>query len=701
MKKQNSRTSQLLAMLLCVVMVFAMIPATALQVDAAAVSDDGNLYYLKEDFSEKPVNSTAAAGGLCMNAANYNAATVTDGVFTGVDPQFWLPTDQGITDNYTIEFTYQVAGQLYLKVGKDHGESTAQLLFIFTGADSNSDRVNIYSSTGTATVWFTNVNASGNNSKGTHDIKIVVNKTAQTFQLYIDGKQAVSNGNSEFGFKSAGTDPVRCMFFQSQYATGGTVSLSNVKMYSAAWTVNQQAELGENIHMTFSGNALASSGIAKVKATVGDTEKTVNVAENAYSVTIPVAAAQMAETIKLQALKSDNTAVATKTYTVKGYLDAVKALNASDEEMVALIDHTLNYGAAAAAHFEANAFTAPSGLTLAEVPAVAKGGGIGVTAASGMELRYYRNTAINGNYTVEFTYKLESGSAAYVKLGPGVESTTMNVHLYLRTGNDRVGYFANPLGATTATFNYANGANGGAHTVKVTVNATTGTYQMWLDGEQVSYQGSADIPCSMRHDATAQNGYNATKALGVVCFDVDDGKYMEIYDFKVLAGETVAYSTNFATYAPVKSVSGVTEAWFDPSTTSSMLARNPLAGSCDGVTVNSANLLFEDQIRVRYRLQLTEDLSDYTIKLGGQTVDSNNIKKSGSYYYVYSEGINPQMYGTDQVLTVSKGGNTVTATYCPLDYISRMYGKNTTSASLKTLLSAMYNYYLAAVAYVA
>ena len=131
---------------------------------------------------------------------------------------------------------------------------------------------------------------------------------------------------------------------------------------------------------------------------------------------------------------------------------------------------------------------------------------------------------------------------------------------------------------------------------------------------------------------------------------------------------------------------------------------NPVSGTCNGVTAESANLLFEDRVKIRYKLQLADgkNIDDYTLMVAGEAVDAANVVSAGNNaYYVYSKGINPQHYGTDAVLTVSDGTDTITVTYSPLDYIQRMYEKEGTSAELKTLLKAMYNYYQAANTYLA
>ena len=121
---------------------------------------------------------------------------------------------------------------------------------------------------------------------------------------------------------------------------------------------------------------------------------------------------------------------------------------------------------------------------------------------------------------------------------------------------------------------------------------------------------------------------------------------------------------------------------------------NMVSGGIDGVIFNGASLVFVSKVAVRFYFYVDSNISEYTFSTGAAPV-----YKDGRYYVEVS-GINPQDYGKDIVLTVTKGGQEMTITYSPMAYISRMYGK-TTDESLKNLLMAMYQYHRAAVAYVA
>ena len=75
------------------------------------------------------------------------------------------------------------------------------------------------------------------------------------------------------------------------------------------------------------------------------------------------------------------------------------------------------------------------------------------------------------------------------------------------------------------------------------------------------------------------------------------------------------------------------------------------------------------------------------------------IKEAGDgKYYVEIGGIAPQSLNEAITLTVTSGEQSISVTYGPMNYMERMSEKG--SENLQLLLKAMYNYYLAAAAYV-
>ncbi len=115
-------------------------------------------------------------------------------------------------------------------------------------------------------------------------------------------------------------------------------------------------------------------------------------------------------------------------------------------------------------------------------------------------------------------------------------------------------------------------------------------------------------------------------------------------------------------------------------------------GSLEGVRFYGASLLFRHKVAVRYYFTASGDLAEYTFTANGEAFEP--VAKDG-LYYVELPGVNPQDWGTASVLTVKDGsGNTLCISYSPMNYIVRRNA--TESDSLKALLKAMYNYYLAA-----
>ena len=112
-------------------------------------------------------------------------------------------------------------------------------------------------------------------------------------------------------------------------------------------------------------------------------------------------------------------------------------------------------------------------------------------------------------------------------------------------------------------------------------------------------------------------------------------------------------------------------------------------GSADGIRFYGASLVFESKVAVRFYFTVEGDINNYTFSAGKAPVEKDGM------YYVEVAGINPQDYAEVITLTVN---DTLTISYSPMNYIVRK-GANG-SDSLKVLLKAMYNYYMAAADYV-
>ena len=115
---------------------------------------------------------------------------------------------------------------------------------------------------------------------------------------------------------------------------------------------------------------------------------------------------------------------------------------------------------------------------------------------------------------------------------------------------------------------------------------------------------------------------------------------------------------------------------------------NMVSGQVDGISFYGASPVFESKVAVRFYFTVTGDINSYSFSTG------TPVAKNGMYY-IEVDGINPQDYATDIILTVN---DALTVTYSPLTYISRKVGSDNTE--LVALVKAMYKYYLAAEAYI-
>ena len=116
------------------------------------------------------------------------------------------------------------------------------------------------------------------------------------------------------------------------------------------------------------------------------------------------------------------------------------------------------------------------------------------------------------------------------------------------------------------------------------------------------------------------------------------------------------------------------------------------SGAVEGISYNGATLLFQDKITVRFYFTVTGDISAYSFTVNGET---RTPAKKGNAYYVEFADINPQ--DLDEIFRVQVDEK-LTIVYSPMNYIVNMGQKGTQTMQL--LVQALYDYYLAAEAYV-
>ncbi len=122
-----------------------------------------------------------------------------------------------------------------------------------------------------------------------------------------------------------------------------------------------------------------------------------------------------------------------------------------------------------------------------------------------------------------------------------------------------------------------------------------------------------------------------------------------------------------------------------------------VADAIDGLYYYGATLVHESKTAVR--IYFSGDAADVEFKNGDTVLEQKTTDKYPGKTYVEIDGINPQNLGDVVTVTATKGEQSLSVSYSPLTYIVRMYNKAGVAEDLKTLLSAMFGYYEAAVAY--
>ena len=115
-------------------------------------------------------------------------------------------------------------------------------------------------------------------------------------------------------------------------------------------------------------------------------------------------------------------------------------------------------------------------------------------------------------------------------------------------------------------------------------------------------------------------------------------------------------------------------------------------GSVPGIYHYGTSMVFQSKIAMRYYF-LATSVEGYTFTVDGKELEP---QKKDNKFYVEVANINPQDMGKDMTVAVTDGTDTLSFTYSPDAYISRMYNKSTTGETLKNLLVAANAYFEAA-----
>ncbi len=122
-----------------------------------------------------------------------------------------------------------------------------------------------------------------------------------------------------------------------------------------------------------------------------------------------------------------------------------------------------------------------------------------------------------------------------------------------------------------------------------------------------------------------------------------------------------------------------------------------LSGKLENLQYYGATLLHKNRIAVR--IYFTGDAEGLTFTVNGTATE---VQENETGYYVEVGGYNPQDLENAVTVEVTDAeGNIMRVSYSPMDYILRMYNKESSQDTTKALVKALYSYYLAAKAHLA
>ena len=143
-----------------------------------------------------------------------------------------------------------------------------------------------------------------------------------------------------------------------------------------------------------------------------------------------------------------------------------------------------------------------------------------------------------------------------------------------------------------------------------------------------------------------------------------------------------------------KADDGISIVAYDIPYTEGLAAKK--SGSSENVKFYGASLVHEHKTGIRFYFTSTDE-AILNVTFSTETESDLPVYKNGSFYYVEICDIAPHQLCDE--ITVSVDGLNVT--YSPFYYIHRVFYRDTTKASLRDLMYAMYNYYCYANAYLA
>ena len=269
------------------------------------------------------------------------------------------------------------------------------------------------------------------------------------------------------------------------------------------------------------------------------------------------------------------------------------------------------------------------------------------------------NITLEDNLKVNFHLDLNEGEQVYLKVGSA--EVAYNLSDLTKTAE---GYYVATVSMAAAQM-----------TDDINVQVINLTNEKLLANKTYSIRGYADaVLGSEKYPET-------TKAL-----------VNEMLNYGGAAQAFFGYNTGNLANA------GITGAGVTPVPESAASDMNKTNDSDGCITFYGASLVYRDKIAVRYYFNAKEG-QDLTFMAADKVCEP---VLTGGHYMIEVPDICPQDYATQIRVTVTNAqGHSATVSYGPMNYIVRMYYKEGATMEMQNLLQALYNYHLAAEAYIA
>ena len=240
--------------------------------------------------------------------------------------------------------------------------------------------------------------------------------------------------------------------------------------------------------------------------------------------------------------------------------------------------------------------------------------------------------------------------------------------------------------------------------ISVTVaNETPAIYNVaeMTAGDNGYYQVYAELAAAQMTDTIAVNVYSGETVLTEGTYSIRDycvylleGNYTDAT--KQMVKEVLNYGAAAQTYF-LYNTDNLANDQYEIETTAQIptdIEDMSISGKVSGISCYGMSLVFRNKVAIRYYFTAPDGVEGYTFTANEVQQEVNS--KEDNLYYVEVADINPQEMDQIVELAVSDGTDTMTVCYSPLHYMARMSQKDTTSAELKDLLTAMYSYHLEA-----